>query len=106
MKAKKTNQTEASATLNQKKEKEIRTCRASARRGVGGNDPRVAQGAEVNTKLFVVILSQKLHVNLGDAVDSGGPHDGQVWRVFAGSRGAKGTDGAGTEDPQVVGPGC
>lgn len=47
-------------------------------------------------------LSKQLHVDLGDAVDGGGPHDGQIRGVLAWGGGPKGTNGARAKHAQIV----
>ena len=45
-------------------------------------------------------------MDLGDTVDGGRPHDGEIWGVLARSRGPKGTNGAGAKHAEIVDPGC
>ena len=45
-------------------------------------------------------------MDLGDPVDGGRPHDGEIWGVLARSRGPKGTNGAGAKHAEIVDPGC
>ena len=62
-----------------------------ARHGVGRDDARVAQRAEVQAEAVVVVLAHQLGVHLGHAVDGARPLDRQVRGGVAGGVRPEGT---------------